>query len=653
MCGISGYFLESNASIKFEPDLECSLKLISHRGPDDKDIYLSSDQKVGLAHSRLSIIDVSKNGHQPMQSSDKKLTIVFNGEIYNYKELKDFLYKNGYEKWDGDSDTEVILNMFHYAFNNGLEIEKILSRFKGIFAIALWNSFDNELFLIRDALGVKPLYFCEMQIGVSFSSEIKAILPLINKEFFDEYINFNNSLDAENINRYLTFLWCPGRGTPSKKFKKIGPGEYHKIKNGKVETKVKWYYLPSFNLKTKKLNKFDSVTGTYKYLKEAVNRQLISDVPVGAFLSGGLDSSSIVALASQKLPKINCFTIKVNDHFEEGFINDLPYAKKVANHLNVSLDIVEVESSKLASCLEEMVWQLDEPLADVAPLNVLLISRLAREKGIKVLLSGAGGDDIFSGYNRHLSLGFEKYWTWLPKQVLTHLEELTSSIPAEKYFLRKLRKVFSGASLELDQRIINYFKWIQNRNLENLYTENFIKQINNVKAELPIQNFLNQLPNSLSPLEKMLALEQRFFLTDHNLIYTDKMSMREGVEVRVPFLDTDLIEFVRKIPDKYKVRGLESKWVLKKAMEPYLPKEIIYRPKTGFGGPLRHWLRFELNDWLNDTLSEEKLKKRGIFHHLKVKNLIQQNKEGSIDASYILLSIASIEIWCQKFIDYQ
>ena len=168
---------------------------------------------------------------------------------------------------------------------------------------------------------------------------------------------------------------------------------------------------------------------------------------------------------------------------------------------------------------------------------------------------------------------------------------------------------------------------------------------------MPFLNFLSQLPNSSSPLQKMLALEQRFFLTDHNLIYTDKMSMREGVEVRVPFLDTDLIKFVSQIPDKYKVRGLECKWVLKKAMEPYLPKEVIYRPKTGFGGPLRNWLRFDLNEWLNDILSEERLKKRGIFNHLKVKRLIEQNTIGSIDASYILLSIASIEIWCQKFID--
>ena len=176
-------------------------------------------------------------------------------------------------------------------------------------------------------------------------------------------------------------------------------------------------------------------------------------------------------------------------------------------------------------------------------------------------------------------------------------------------------------------------------------------KLNNINVELPIMNFLDELPDGLSPLEKMLAVEQKFFLTDHNLIYTDKMSMREGVEVRVPFLDTELLEFTSKISDKYKVKGFESKWVLKKAMEPYLPKDIIYRPKSGFGGPLRHWLRFELYEWLNDTLSEERLKNRGIFNHLKVKRLIKQNSEGSIDASYILLSIACIEIWFRHFHD--
>ncbi len=653
MCGISGYFLENNSLIKLNSDINKSLELISHRGPDDKGIYISCEERVGLAHSRLSIIDVSKNGRQPMHSLDNRLTIIFNGEIYNYKELREFLYQNGYKKWDGDSDTEVVLKMFLYSLKYGIKIEKVLSRLKGIFAIALWDSLEKELFLIRDALGVKPLYFSEMEKGVAFASEIKAILPFINK--MSSYKNniSENDIDAENINRYLTFLWCPGKGTPSKKFKKVGPGEYLKIKNGKLNKKVKWYFLPSFNLKTKELNKYDSIHGTYKNLKKAVDRQLISDVPVGAFLSGGLDSSSIVALASQTLPKINCFTIKINGQYEKGFVDDLPYAKKVANHLNVPLDIVEVESSVLASGLEEMVWQLDEPLADVAPLNVLLISRIARKKGIKVLLSGSGGDDIFTGYSRHLSLKLDKYWTWLPKTIRLSLEGLTSNIPIEKTFYRRIRKIFSGASLNPDERIINYFKWIDNRNLENLYTQKFFNQLKNIKTEQPILNFLNELPFGLSPLEKMLAIEQRFFLTDHNLTYTDKMSMREGVEVRVPFLDTELLEFANKIPDKYKFRGLDSKWVLKKAMEPYLPKDIIYRPKTGFGGPLRHWLRFELNEWLNDTLSEEKLKNRGIFNHLKVKRLIKDNNEGIIDASYILLSIACIEIWFTRFLDHQ
>ncbi|MBO8244248.1 asparagine synthase (glutamine-hydrolyzing) [Prochlorococcus marinus XMU1411] len=651
MCGISGYYLEKNSLIKLNSELNYSLDLISHRGPDDRGTYISSNEKIGLAHSRLSIIDVSENGHQPMHSEDNRLTIIFNGEIYNYKELRDFLYKNGYEKWDGDSDTEVILKLFLYSLKNGMEIEKILLRLKGIFSIALWDSLEKELFLIRDALGIKPLYFSETDLGIFFASEIKGMIPFLNKISSPKNNLSESYLDAENLNRYLTFLWCPGSGTPSKRFKKVGPGEYLKIKYGKIIKKVKWYFLATSNSKTKKLNKFDSINGTYENLKKAVDRQLISDVPIGAFLSGGIDSSSVVAIASQTIPKINCFTIKINGQSEEGFVDDLPYAKKVAHHLNVPLDIVEVESSVLAAGIEEMVWQLDEPLADVAPLNVLLISRLARNKGIKVLLSGSGGDDVFSGYSRHLSLKIDKYWTWLPKNLLLNLEKMTSNIPTERSVFRRLRKVFSGASLNQDERIINYFKWIDNRTLDDLYTDNFLQQLKDVNVELPIMNFLDELPDGLSPLEKMLAVEQKFFLTDHNLIYTDKMSMREGVEVRVPFLDTELLEFASKISDKYKVKGLDCKWVLKKAMEPYLPKDIIYRPKSGFGGPLRHWLRFELYEWLNDILSEERLKNRGIFNHLKVKRLIEQNSEGSIDASYILLSIACIEIWFRHFHD--
>jgi asparagine synthase (glutamine-hydrolysing) len=338
---------------------------------------------------------------------------------------------------------------------------------------------------------------------------------------------------------------------------------------------------------------------------------------------------------------------------DEGFSNDLPYAHRVAAHLKVPLEVVQVDAAGMAAGLEEMVWQLDEPLADPAPLNVLYISGLARDQGIKVLLSGVGGDDLFTGYRRHLALRSERFWTWLPRHLRIQLRQLTGQLPVSFPFGRRLRKAFSGAHLDGDARLVHYFRWIERSDLDALYTLDFRAALCHAQAEDPMLAFLAELPKCTSPLERMLALDQRFFLADHNLTYTDKMSMAAGVEVRVPFLDLDLVEFASRIPSRYKQRGQEGKWVLKKAMEPYLPHDVIYRPKSGFGAPLRRWLRVELRDWLADVLSPERLHSRGLFDPQAVQRLIAANDEGKLDASYTLLSLACIEIWCKFFIDHK
>jgi asparagine synthase (glutamine-hydrolysing) len=285
-------------------------------------------------------------------------------------------------------------------------------------------------------------------------------------------------------------------------------------------------------------------------------------------------------------------------------------------------------------------------------LNVLYISRLAREKGIKVLLSGAGGDDIFSGYRRHLALKSEHYWAWLPKGVRVAVEALTAGMDQRKPLFRRMTKAFSGAALEGDARLVNYFRWANRGELRSLYTPAFREALGCEQAEAPMLDFLTQLPSTASPLDRMLALEQRFFLPDHNLTYTDKMSMAVGLEVRVPLLDLDLLNFANQIPDHLKQRGTHSKWIFKKAMEPYLPKGVIYRPKTGFGAPLRRWMRYELRELLGDVLSVDSLKRRGLFEPQAIQNMIKANDAGQIDASYTLLSLLSIEIWCRAFIDH-
>ena len=629
MCGIVGIFGGDLNS------LNSANSLISHRGPDDDGIYINRTLNIGLGHRRLSILDTSSFGHQPMFADDGKLVLVFNGEIYNYKELRSDLKRKGFV-FQGESDTEVLLKLY---LSEG---KKMLPKLNGIFTFAILDINSESLFLARDSLGVKPLYYSTEDNAFAFASEIKALLKLIPN---------NKELDVESINRYLSFLWCPGDGTPLKSVKKLLPGEAIIVKNGCVTDKWLWYKLPILNNTNKNLDKGRSISGATKYLRQAVHRQMVADVPLGAFLSGGLDSSAVVAFAKEVNPDIRCFSIETKGKQDKGFVADLPYAKRVAKHLNVSLDVVSIESHRMASDLESMIVQLDEPLADPAALNVLYISQLAREQGIKVLLSGAGGDDLFTGYRRHYALQLERYWGWLPKSVRTGLKGITKNLNTDNSINRRIVKMFNGAGLNSEDRLINYFRWSDDPLLQSLYSPEFRQQLAGSNSNQIMQDFIEPILVNSSPLDQMLALEQRFFLADHNLNYTDKMSMAAGVETRVPFLDLDLVNFAARIPDKFKQKGGTGKWVLKKAMESYLPKEVIYRPKTGFGAPLRTWIKHDLRELLRDILSPDSLNKRGLFSAQVVQKLILDNDTNKVDASYTLFSLLCIEIWCRHYID--
>ena len=633
MCGIAGFSCKHPVTFA---SVQNTVKALGHRGPDDSGICYERSSEVGLIHTRLAIQDLSPLGCQPMYSQDRQIVLVFNGEIYNVESIRASLVANGVS-FSGRSDTEILLNLYL------TEGEGMLSRLNGIFAFALWDRRKQKLLLARDAFGIKPLYYASSEGGFFFASEIKALLKLIP---------LPRKLNIRALQRYLTFLWCPGGETPFESMNKLGPGEAMVVKAGKVERRWCWYRLPVFRRNSKpQHSEVASIEGVRKYLRQAVHRQMIGDVQVGAFLSGGLDSSSVVAFAKELNPDIRCFTIEQFGGSEKGAIDDLPYARRVAKFLDVSLDVIRIDAKKMASDLENMIQQLDEPLADPAALNVLYISRLAREHGIKVLLSGTGGDDIFTGYRRHRALLAESLWSWLPGVMQKGLVEGAGFLDQRRVIARRLTKLFSGASLDSDARLVNYFHWMRRSDLEGLYSANFKAALGESKADEPMLDFLRGLPSNTSRLERMLALEQRFFLGDHNLLYTDKMSMAVGVEVRVPFLDMELVEFAASIPARFKQHGSEGKWVLKRAMEPFLPGDVIYRPKTGFGAPLRRWMRYELRELLNDLLSVESLSKRGLFDSIAVQKLIRDNDVGHVDASYTLFSLLCIEIWCRRFVD--
>jgi asparagine synthase (glutamine-hydrolysing) len=631
MCGIAGY------SGSFQPGLlERMNAAIAHRGPDDAGIFALPQDGIGLAHRRLSIIDLSARGHQPMWDTTGSAAIVFNGEIYNYRELRKELVQDGY-RFASDSDTEVLLNLY---LRDG---EKMLERLNGIFAFALWDARRKRLLLARDGVGVKPLYYAECARGFVFASELKALL---------QEPSIERSLDPAAVYHHLLYLWCPAPLTMLAGVRKLEPGFALVVEEGRVARRFRFYDLP-YEQELVDWPEEDAIVQVRKYLTRAVERQLVSDVTVGAFLSGGLDSSSVVAMAQRAMgeEKLQCFTIgfRESEGSGEGMALDLPYAQRVAEHLGVDLHAIYV-GPEMVDELPRMVFHLDEPQADPAPINALFISQLARRHGIKVLLSGAGGDDIFTGYRRHHALIREPYWTWLPLSARWAISRISGAFRPKTELRRRLIKAFRHADLSQEARITSYFQWIAPELLEPVLGPG-LAGAPAAAAAGPVSEALARLPAGVDPLNRMLYLEGKFFLTDHNLNYVDKVSMANGVEVRVPLLDPELVALAARLPIHYKQRGRLGKWVLRKAMEPYLPRDVIYRAKTGFGAPLRSWLRGPLQPIVDEVLRPASLRRRGLFAPEGVAGLVQADRERRVDATYTIFSMICIELWCRMFVD--
>lgn len=623
MCGIAGFQGSKPAGL-----IDDMSSAIAHRGPDNLGTYVSAEHGVALGHARLSIIDLSPASNQPLWDATNRYCIVFNGEIYNYKELRVDLVSKGYQ-FNSEGDAEVLLNLFiEYG-------EEALNKLNGIFAFALWSEAAQELFIARDQLGVKPLYYAEPESGFVFSSEMKSLL---------QDTSVSRQLDRGAISHYLRYLWCPAPMTPLLAVRKLEPGYFLRVRNGLVAEQRSYFSLPGAAGSGQSLERSEQLL--LEALKHSVERQLVADVKVGAFLSGGLDSSAVVALAANIVGAENlpCFTIDFDGGSAEGMQEDLPYAKYVADYLGVPLNIVKVDSS-IVDDLPQLVYQLDEPQADVAPLNAWYIARLAREQGVKVLLSGAGGDDLLTGYRRHYALSKERYWAWLPRGFRFGLHKLTALLPKGNPLFRRIAKAFENAALSQDGRLSGYFHWLKRGDVDALFREPL------GKVSDPLENYLAELPASASPLQKMLALDTRFFLSDHNFNYTDKVSMAEGVEVRVPLVDMEMVAVAAGIPDDQKQHGKHGKWIFKRVMERYLPNDVIYRPKTGFGAPVRPWIRNELRGMVDEILSDASLERRGIFNVDRVRDLVENDRAGKVDAAYTILSLMCFELWCRQFID--
>lgn len=633
---------------------------IAHRGPDDHgEIVLESTEwKVGLAHRRLSIIDLSPEGHQPMtvqcmecygrgtgRPSAASLWLTYNGEIYNYRELRGQLEAKGH-RFHSQTDSEILLHLY---VEKGVEMLEALN---GIFAFALYDGRPigqrdgtqaGDLFLARDGLGVKPLYYAQTTRGFLFASELKALL---------QCQDVPTDLDYEALHHYLAYLWAPAPRTMLKEVRKLPPGQALLVRRGQVARQWTYYDLPYGRMPISD-PEAEIVAQVRDRLETAVAAQMVADVPVGAFLSGGLDSSLVVAMMRRVRPEFRptCYSIGfVGEEDLEGSPADLPYARRVAKYLNVNLHVIEVKPDIIEN-LERMLYYLDEPQADPAPINALLIAEQARRDGIKVLLSGVGGDDIFSGYRRHTALTLEQLWRWVPRVVRAAIARQAAKSNSQHPWGRRVAKMLGQADLSPEDRLVAYFYWSGERTRSALYSPELSARLADVDTAEPLRQSLRRIPGDLDPLSKMLYLETKHFLADHNLNYTDKMSMAAGVEVRVPLLDQPLVDLAARIPSHFKQRGRTGKAILKKAAEPFLPWDVVYRPKSGFGAPLRRWVRDELRDVVDDVLSPRVVKHRGLFDPGAVQRLVAQNRTRRVDGAYTILSLMCIELWCRIFVD--
>jgi len=664
MCGIAGYCGDFPENL-----LSAMSRRIAHRGPDDKGDLIIADEKTrwGLAHRRLSIIDLSTRARQPMTvhcphcgevgvEDSRCLWLIFNGEIYNYRELRAGLAARGH-RFRTNSDSEVLLHLYS---ERGT---KMLSELNGIFAFALYDGRTSgrpdgiepgDLLLARDGIGVKPLYYACTRAGFLFASELKALLA-------DDALS--TDLDPIALHYYLAYLWTPAPRTPLKSVKKLEPGAALVVRRGEIARQWHFYRLP-FGTAVNTAREIDIQVELQRHIQAAVKRQLVADVPVGAFLSGGLDSSAVVAMMRRAQPDVKpvCYCVAFGQDVDmEGSPADLPYARKAAEFLDVDLRVIAADPGMIDH-LNQMLFLLDEPQADPSPINALLIAAQARKDGVKVLLSGAGGDDIFSGYRRHQALYLEQWWNLLPRavsapvaalleQALTGVASKVRRFPAIDHRTRRAQKLLQQLRLQPEERFFSYFLWSPEFLRRSLYTSEFASRLADTDTLAPLRQSLSEIPSKTDALNKMLYLETRHFLADHNLNYTDKMSMACGIEVRVPLLDTELVRYAAAIPGKLKQNLKTGKAIFKKAMRPYLPPGIIKRPKSGFGAPLRRWMHVELANTVNEVLSDTALGQRGIFDPRAVRKLIDLDRRRVVDATYTLFGIMCIEMWCRIFID--
>lgn len=623
MCGIAGGI--GRVSEENIRDVGSALR---HRGPDDSGCI--QDGPLWLLNTRLAIQDRSQAGHQPMRSGNGRYSLVFNGEIFNHLDIRR-QHLSGAE-FNGDSDTETLLYCWEKMG------ESCLNTLEGDFAFAVYDHAERMLFLTRDRMGVKPLYWYFDGAQFAFASELKALLRLPLGD---------PGLDPSVFGNYLLYQYNPDERTPFERIRKLPPSHLLRISLREMQPGVERYYRLPFGGNIEHRSAADWIRQTHDSLEHAVRSQLLSDAPLGLTLSGGLDSALVAAFARKARPDQAFTAYCIDTHggmTDEGFAEDAAYAKLAAKHLNLRLELIPGDYD-LGAELDAMVYALDEPQADPAAINIRLIAKAARADGNSVLLSGTGADDLFSGYRRHQLLHYQTGLQYFPGAIRV-LAPLLANFSAKHPTIRRIEKVLRTAGRPPVDAAIHSFFWNEPGRIGRLFKEPV------AALEQPYQLFqdlLQEIPVEQALLNKILFLEQRSFLPHHNLAYMDKLSMAESVEMRVPFADRNLVELAAALPLELKMNGTATKQVLRKIAGSYLPAAIIDRPKTGFAFPLRSWMRGADSGLVRDRLLDSTSLDDGIFNRREVTRLVEQTLSGRRDGTYTVFSLLCIESWLRQF----
>lgn len=630
MCGITGWAnIDSSAQTAFgdEDQLRLMCSKILHRGPDSEGIWLGEGTALGMR--RLAIIDLN-TGDQPFWNERKSVVVVMNGEIYNFRELRKDLQEKGY-RFNTESDTEVLPHLYD---EYGDDFTKHLN---GMFAIALWDSGNKKLLLTRDRFGEKPVYYGEFAGKLLFASEPKALLshPLVSPE-----------IDPDSLNAYLSYDYVPAPRSIYKGIHKLPSA--HTLVLSEGETKLTEYWKLSFEKPKAVPTLKEAAAELQKILSAAVDLRLISDVPLGVLLSGGVDSSTIAAFAQQhSTRKIKTFSIG----FEEDSFDESKHARKVAKHLGTEHFEEKLSVQTAANLIAEIGEWLDEPLADGSLIPTFLLSRFVRES-VTVALGGDGGDEIFAGYPTYFGHKVSKVYNTIPNFVRSGMiEPIVKSLPSKTNNLSfdyKAKRFIASANYDQIQRHHSWFGSFTFNGKKDLLSPDLYSSTKDTDIYLDARELL-QNSNAKDPIEQMQLLDMKFYLDGDILTKVDRASMAVSLEVRAPFLDHKVAEFAASLPANYKLRGKTSKFILKRSVKDLLPKSIINRPKKGFGIPIADWLKGSLNPLLNEMLSTKSLQKHGLFNKTYVRQLITSHEDGKANNYKQLWTLLVFQLWYEKF----